>query len=44
VPSPKQAKLLIRFGYSYEEIRDWEQGYAGLVLRQILENKKRKVK
>ena len=42
--TPNQAQLLVRFGYTYEEIRNWTQGYAGKVLREQFESRKKSKK
>jgi hypothetical protein len=42
MPTEKQAKQLVRLGYSYQEIRSWSSGYAGKVLRGLLARKVKK--
>lgn len=37
-----QADLLVKFGYSYEEIRNWSFGQAGRTINNISEEQKRK--
>ena len=39
MPTQQQATLLVRFGYSYQEIRNWTEGQAGKVLRQLIEDR-----
>lgn len=39
MPTSNQAQLLVRFGWSYDEIRNWDTGYAGQVIRQEIERR-----